>query len=418
MHNITMRHPINIVIATDKFKGSLTAQEASVSISNGLKRGVSSLIALDDIKILQIPLADGGEGFLSVAGRNGFYKRREVEIVDPLGRTIRSHYLLSEKSPVAVIEMALASGLGLLETAEYNPMETTSFGFGQLISHAIKDGVSEIIAGIGGSATNDGGTGMLQALGYAFRDKSGEVICGGEDQYMSGSQLSKIFSIDDSGRESALKRIKITVACDVDNPLLGTEGATYVYAKQKGADDSDLIKLEAGMRNFAEVSEKHLGFNSCFLCDSSSYVGYDFSDFPGSGAAGGVGYALRSFLKADLVPGWRVAASLANVEDAIAKADLIISGEGRLDKQTLSGKLVDGISKLANRYRKPYWVYCGENNLSKEELKAACISKVFEISTIAKDLNDSVSRARQLLEKISAESATFLSELQSNRQTN
>ena len=122
-----MRHPINIVIATDKFKGSLTAQEASVSISNGLKRGVSSLIALDDIKILQIPLADGGEGFLSVAGRNGFYKRREVEIVDPLGRTIRSHYLLSEKSPVAVIEMALASGLGLLETAEYNPMETTSF---------------------------------------------------------------------------------------------------------------------------------------------------------------------------------------------------------------------------------------------------------------------------------------------------
>lgn len=172
------------------------------------------------------------------------------------------------------------------------------------------------------------------------------------------------------------------------------------------------------MRNFAEVSERHLGFNSCFLCDSSSYVGYDFSDFPGSGAAGGVGYALRSFLKADLIPGWRVAATLANVEEAIAKADLIISGEGRLDKQTLSGKLVDGISILANRYRKPYWVYCGENNLSEEELKVARISKVFEISPNAKNLNDSISRAKQLLEKISAESATFLSELQSNRQTN
>ena len=354
-----MRHPINIVIATDKFKGSLTAQEASVSISNGLKRGVSSVLSLDEIKILQIPLADGGEGFLSVAGRNGFYKRREAEIIDPLGRTIKSHYLLSEKDPVAVIEMALASGLGLLEKEEYNPVEATSFGFGQLILHAIKDGVSEIIAGIGGSATNDGGTGMLQALGYTFRDKSGEVICGEEDQFMSGSLLSKIFSIDDSGAERALKRVRITVACDVDNPLLGADGATYVYAKQKGADESDLIKLEAGMRNFAEVSERHLGFNSCFLCDSSSYVGYDFSDFPGSGAAGGVGYALRSFLKADLIPGWRVAATLANVEEAISKADLIISGEGRLDKQTLSGKLVDGISRLANRYRKPYWVYCG-----------------------------------------------------------
>lgn len=413
-----MRHPINIVIATDKFKGSLTAQEASVSISNGLKRGVSSVLSLDEIKILQIPLADGGEGFLSVAGRNGFYKRREAEIIDPLGRTIKSHYLLSEKDPVAVIEMALASGLGLLEKEEYNPVEATSFGFGQLILHAIKDGVSEIIAGIGGSATNDGGTGMLQALGYTFRDKSGEVICGEEDQFMSGSLLSEIFSIDDSGAERALKRVRITVACDVDNPLLGADGATYVYAKQKGADESDLIKLEAGMRNFAEVSERHLGFNSCFLCDSSSYVGYDFSDFPGSGAAGGVGYALRSFLKADLIPGWRVAATLANVEEAISKADLIISGEGRLDKQTLSGKLVDGISILANRYRKPYWVYCGENNLSEEELKVARISKVFEISPNAKNLNDSISRAKQLLEKISAESATFLSELQSNRQTN
>ena len=413
-----MRHPINIVIATDKFKGSLTAQEASVSISNGLKRGVSSVLSLDEIKILQIPLADGGEGFLSVAGRNGFYKRREVEIVDPLGRTIKSHYLLSEKDPVAVIEMALASGLGLLEKEEYNPVEATSFGFGQLILNAIKDGVSEIIAGIGGSATNDGGTGMLQALGYTFRDKSGEVICGEEDQFMSGFLLSKIFSIDDSGAERALKRVRITVACDVDNPLLGADGATYVYVKQKGADESDLIKMEAGMRNFAEVSERHLGFNSCFLCDSSSYVGYDFSDFPGSGAAGGVGYALRSFLKADLIPGWRVAATLANVEEAIAKADLIISGEGRLDKQTLSGKLVEGISILANRYRKPCWVYCGENNLSEEELIGAHISKVFEISPNAKNLNDSISRAKQLLEKISAESATFLSELQSNRQTN
>jgi glycerate kinase len=407
----------NIVIATDKFKGSLSASEASLSIAHGLRLGAIKLNLPSDLKVSVIPLADGGEGFLSVAGRSGFFKRKEVNVVDPLGRSLKSHYLLSEEEPFAVIEMALASGLGLLEKDEYNPMETTSYGLGQLISAAVNEGVNHIKLGIGGSATNDGGAGMLQALGFSFRDRNGNLIRGGDDEYMSGSALHEIYTIEDSSVKRELKRVKISVACDVDNPLVGPLGATYIYAPQKGADELALIQLESGMRNFAEAVERHLGFNSSFLCDSSSFVGYDFSDFPGSGAAGGVGFALRSFLRAELLPGWRVAAELTDAEEMISKADLVISGEGRLDSQTLSGKLVEGISILAKRYGKPFWVYCGENSLTEEETQLSNITRIFEILKIANGLNDSISRSKWYLEKISEESATFLCELQSNRQT-
>ena len=413
-----MRSLFNIVIASDKFKGSLTASEASMSIAHGLRLGAAARDLPYDLKVNVIPMADGGEGFLSVAGRSGFFKRKEVMVHDPLGRSFKSYYLLSEEKAFAVIEMAMACGLGLLEKDEYNPLEATTFGLGQLISAAIEEGVTHIIIGIGGSATNDGGTGMLQALGYSFRDKNGNEIRGGEDEFMSGSVLQNICTIDDTLVKKELRRVKFTVACDVDNPLLGPAGATYVYAAQKGADDSELVILESGMRNFAEAAERYLGFKSSFLCDSSSFVGFDFSDFPGSGAAGGVGFATRSFLNAELIPGWRVAAELSGADDAISNADLVISGEGRIDSQTLSGKLVEGIATLSRRYDKPIWVFCGENLLTQDELKEAHIERVFEIVKKSHSINDSMSRAKELLEKISQESATFLPELQSNRQTN
>ena len=413
-----MRSLFNIVIASDKFKGSLTASEASMSIAHGLRLGAAARDLPYDLKVNVIPMADGGEGFLSVAGRSDFFKRKEVMVYEPLGRSFKSYYLLSEEKAFAVIEMAMACGLGLLEKDEYNPLEATTFGLGQLISAAIEEGVTHIIIGIGGSATNDGGTGMLQALGYSFRDKNGNEIRGGEDEFMSGSVLQNICTIDDTLVKKELRRVKFTVACDVDNPLLGPAGATYVYAAQKGADDSELVILESGMRNFAEAAERYLGFKSSFLCDSSSFVGFDFSDFPGSGAAGGVGFATRSFLNAELIPGWRVAAELSGADDAISNADLVISGEGRLDSQTLSGKLVEGIAILSKRYDKPVWVFCGENLLTQDELKEAHIERIFEIVKKSHSINDSMSRAKELLEKISQESATFLPELQSNRQTN
>lgn len=413
-----MRSLFNIVIASDKFKGSLTASEASMSIAHGLRLGAAARDLPYDLKVNVIPMADGGEGFLSVAGRSGSFKRKEVMVHEPLGRSFKSYYLLSEEKAFAVIEMAMACGLGLLEKDEYNPLEATTFGLGQLISAAIEEGVTHIIIGIGGSATNDGGTGMLQALGYSFRDKNGNEIRGGEDEFMSGSVLQNICTIDDTLVKKELRRVKFTVACDVDNPLLGPAGATYVYAAQKGADDSELVILESGMRNFAEAAERYLGFKSSFLCDSSSFVGFDFSDFPGSGAAGGVGFATRSFLNAELIPGWRVAAELSGADDAISNADLVISGEGRIDSQTLSGKLVEGIATLSKRYDKPVWVFCGENLLTQDELKEAHIERIFEIVKKSHSINDSMSRAKELLEKISQESATFLPELQSNRQTN
>lgn len=411
-----MKSHFNIVIATDKFKGSLSAMEASSAIARGLRMGVATTEFGGELRISSIPLADGGEGFLSVAGRSGFFKRREIYVKDPLGRGVKSHFLVSETESLAVIEMAEACGLGLLERDEYNPLESTSFGLGQLISAAVDEGVSHIIMGIGGSATNDGGTGALQALGFSFRDREGNVIRGGDEEYMSGSALGEICTIDDSLVKKEVRRVRFTVACDVDNPLLGSSGATYVYAPQKGADELTLIRLEAGMRNFAEAAERHLGFKSSFLCDSSSFVGFDFSDFPGSGAAGGVGFAMRGFLRAELLPGWKVAAGLTGAEEEISKADLVITGEGRFDSQTLSGKLAEGVSILAKRYGKPIWLYCGENALTEDETVKTGFNRVFEISNKAKNLNDSISRAKELLEKISEESATFLQELQSNRQ--
>jgi glycerate kinase len=426
---------LKIVIVTDKFKGSLTSIEAANSIASGIKIANLSGHFFTDIKFNIIPLADGGEGFLSVAARSGFFKRKEIDVVDPLGRCVKTNFLLSEEMPVddsgrgrgpqgasprhpfAVVEMSLSSGLSLLSDDEYDPLTATSYGFGQTIRAAIRAGAREIIAGIGGSATNDGGTGMLQALGYRFLDKEGRPLRCGDDEYMDGSALALIGSIDDSMVDPSVRKTRITVACDVTNPLLGQDGATYIYGPQKGADDIKLIQLEAGMKNFATVTERYLGFATSFLCDNQSFIGYDFSDFPGAGAAGGTGFALRSYLHGDLQPGWKVAADISNAEAAIAESHLVIAGEGRLDSQTLSGKLVDGMSRLAKRHNKPFWVYCGENLLKGEELKAARIDKVFTISSVAKNLNDSISRAKEYLEKISYQSATFLPQIQSNWQT-
>lgn len=426
---------LKIVIVTDKFKGSLSSIEAANSIASGIKIANLSSHYFSDIKFNIIPLADGGEGFLSVAARSGFFKRKEIDVVDPLGRSVKSSFLISEevpadeqgrgrgpqgaspRHPFAVAEMSLSSGLSLLSPDEYDPMITTSYGFGQTIRAAIKAGAREIIAGIGGSATNDGGTGMLQALGYRFLDKEGMPLRCGDDEYMDGSALGLIGSIDDSMVEPEIRRTRITVACDVVNPLLGQDGATYVYGPQKGADEIKLIQLEAGMKNFATVTERYLGFATSFLCDNPSFIGYDLSDFPGSGAAGGTGFALRSFLHGDLQPGWKVAADISHAEESIAESHLVIAGEGRLDSQTLSGKLVDGMSRLARRHNKPFWVYCGENLLTGEQLKAARIDKVFTIMSVSKNLSDSISRARELLEKISSQSATFLPQIQSNWQT-
>jgi len=405
-----MALPLKIVIVTDKFKGSLKSSEAAEIISEGLREGFGR-----ELEIKVIPIADGGEGFLDTIAGTIVCDEIKTTVFDPLGRKIKSSLLMSEDR--AIIEMAKASGLQLLNPDEYNPLKTTSFGLGELIETALKEEAKEILIGIGGSATNDCGTGMLQALGYRFLDSKGKKIRSGPGEFMSGSLLSSICTIDDSQMNPALHKKKITVACDVTNPLIGPEGATYVYGPQKGATKQQLEELEEGARNFSAVTEKHLGFSSSFLCDSQNYIGFDLSDFPGVGAAGGVGFALKSFLNADLLQGWRVTTELTHAEKAIAEADLVITGEGRLDAQSLSGKLISGISHIAMHYKKPLWIFCGENTLTQEQEKKIIFDKIFTISKEAKNLSDSISKAKGILRKISVSAATFLNGLQSNRQT-
>lgn len=405
-----MAGPLKIVIVADKFKGSLTSPEVAAIIGEGLRKG-SSL----ELEIKSIPIADGGDGFLDAISRTVACEKHDAMVFDPLGRKIKSGFLMSEGR--AIIEMAKASGLHLLNPKEYNPLKTTTYGLGELIKKAIEAGAREILVGIGGSATNDCGTGMLQALGYNFLDNKGRAVVAGPEEFMNGSLLESVCTVDDSMVDPSFHKVKITVACDVSNPLLGNEGATYVYGPQKGASERQLEILEEGAKNFSSVTERHLGFSSSFLCDSQSYIGFDMSDFPGAGAAGGVGFAFKAYLNAELLPGWGVVAEITHAQKAIEQADLVITGEGRLDAQSLSGKLVEGISHLARQYNKPLWVFCGENKLSVAQSNKLHIDKIFSIYEEAKNLNNSISRASEILRKISASSATFLNQLQSNRQT-
>ena len=394
-----MTSPLKIVIVTDKFKGSLSSSEAAEIIGEGLREGFGG-----ELEIKIIPIADGGEGFLDTIALAVNCEEIKMTVFDPLEREIESYFLLSERR--AIIEMAKVSGLQLLNSKQYNPLKTTSFGLGELIKKAVEIDATEILIGIGGSATNDCGTGMLQALDYRFLDNHGRIICSAPGQFMNGSCLSSICTVDDSQVSPALHKMKITVACDVSNPLLGLRGATYVYGPQKGADKKQLEELEAGASNFAAVTEKTLGFSSHFL-----------SDFPGTGAAGGVGFALKSYLNADLLKGWRVTTELTHAEKAIQDADLVITGEGRLDSQSLSGKLISGISHIASHNQKPLWIFCGENSLTKEQEKKIVFDRIFTISEETQNLSDSISMAKEILRKISVSSATFLTSIQSNRQT-
>lgn len=380
-----MDEKLKILIVTDKFKGSLTSLEAAESIKKGL------LSYSGDLEIEVLPMADGGDGTLDVIRDSAGGELVEVEVSDPLGRKIIAHYLT--KGRTRFIEMAKCSGLQLLRPQEYNPLKTNTYGFGQMILAAVSKNAEEVILGIGGSATNDGGLGMLRAIGYRFADKEG-----GE-----ALSLADVATIDDKEVSGKLNGIRFKVACDVNNPLLGRSGATMVYGPQKGADAKMLDELERGMKNWAGVCERYLGIN--------------WSDCPGAGAAGGVGFALMGFLKAGMLPGWRVLSELTDLESRVERSDLVITGEGSVDEQSISGKLIDGVAGIANKYSKPLWVFCGINILKQYQLKEKRIDKLFSISDIEKDKSKSMSDANKYLEKISRKSATFLTKIQSNRQT-
>lgn len=306
------------------------------------------LLAYPKAKIIAIPLADGGEGTAKALTLQAGGKFVSVEVQNPLGRPITATYGLSPDYKTAFIEMAAASGLSLLAEAERNPNLTSTYGTGQLIADALDRGVEHIILGIGGSATNDGGTGIAAALGYLFLDEAGNELT------PNGENLSKIHSIDASAIHPRLSSVKITVACDVTNPLYGKQGAAYIYGPQKGATPEQVLSLDQGLRHLAQIA--------------INTFGTDFSKNAGAGAAGGVGAGALWFLNATLQPGAEIVLQQTQIETYIRQADLVITGEGKMDEQTLSGKLVLGLADLCLRHKVPLAVVCGTLAVSPEQL--------------------------------------------------
>jgi glycerate 2-kinase len=306
---------MNVLIATDSFKESLSARAVGLAIGSGIHS------TFPDANIQNIPLADGGEGSLDALSSLG--KRIECETVDALGRKILAHYLVGNET--AYIEMALASGMELLKEEEKNPDWTSTYGTGLLIADAIEKGFKKIVLFVGGSATNDGGMGMAEALGYAFLDKNKEKLI------PKGENLIEISSI--LLPKKTFENIQFTVATDVLNPFFGPIGAAHVYAAQKGANAGQIKSLDIGLRNLAEKMETFLDVN--------------IVNIPGSGAAGGLGGGAIAFLGAEIKKGTEVIFEAVEIQKAIEKADIIITGEGKIDAQTQHGKLVEKIFELA-----------------------------------------------------------------------
>jgi len=324
---------MKVAIAPDSFKGSMTAMQAAECIERGLK------LALTGVTCRKIPMADGGEGTVRaiVDATRGRFITRTVQ--NPLGRKIRSTFGISGDGKTAIIEMAAASGLALLKPTERNPMKTTTFGTGELIRHALSLNVKHILIGIGGSATNDGGMGLAQALGARFLDAHGRKL------EPVGGSLKKIGCIDMSGLDQRLKHVNVEVACDVDNPLTGPHGAAKVYAPQKGATAEMVKELDAGLKHFARIIKRD--------------VGADIETAPGSGAAGGLGAGLMAFLNGNLRPGIDIVIDSVKLAKRIKGCDIVITGEGRLDHQTAFGKTPHGVARVAKQAGLPVIAICG-----------------------------------------------------------
>ena len=333
---------MKFIIAPDKFKGSLTGSEFCDAVEEGIKRVFPKAI------ILKKPLADGGDGTLAVIKDYLKAEWIEVEVQDPLFRPIPSQYLFSETSKTAYIEMSEASGLKLLSIEELNCMNTSSFGTGELILNAIKKGAEKIILGIGGSATNDGGMGMGQALGIQFLDSANKPL------KPIGKNLNNIQKINIEQLNELVHKTKFRVACDVTNPLYGNEGAANVFASQKGADDSEIFLLDQGLRNLGRIIKKQFNI--------------DVQKTPGSGAAGGLGGGAIAFLNASLVSGIDLVKELANFDKDLENTDWIITGEGKLDDQTFFGKAIIGVIQSARKKQIPVAALCGSVSLSESEI--------------------------------------------------
>ena len=343
---------MKFVLAPDKYKGSLTGFEFCDAVEEGIQK------VFPKAEIIKKPLADGGDGTLEVVKEYLGAMTIDVEVHGPLFRKTNAQYLFSPEKKTAFIEMSEASGIRLLRSVELDCMKTTSLGTGELILDAIKKGAEEIFLGIGGSATNDGGMGVAQALGYTFLDENTKELT------PIGENLAKVHSFS-LPSQSLIEGVEFKVACDVNNPFYGPEGAAHVYAAQKGATKEQINLLDNGLKNFASILQKAISI--------------DLQKIKGSGAAGGLGGGSVAFLKGRLMSGIELIKQIADFDTSLQGADWVITGEGKLDNQTLSGKTIAGVLESAKKHDIPVAAFCGIVELSMEEQQQMDITYVQSI---------------------------------------
>jgi glycerate kinase len=362
---------VRVVIAPDKFKGSLSASEVTAAVAAGLRR------VRADVEIVEVPVADGGDGTVDAALAAGFSPVR-VAATGPTGRPVTATYARRGKD--AVVELADVVGLRRLPAGRLEALHATTYGLGTVLRHAVGDGATQIVLGVGGSASTDGGVGMLQALGVRFLDASGAELPPG------GGALPGLASIDASGLAEGIRSTRVVVASDVDNPLYGPDGAAAVYGPQKGATAADVATLDAGLRRLADVAAAS-GVDGLAEC-------------PGAGAAGGAGFGAMAFLGARLEPGIALLLDLVGFDEIVRAADLVVTGEGSLDQQTLHGKVPVGVAAASAQHGVPVVAVAGRCELGADRLTAAGIRRAYALSSLEADPAASMRDAARLLERL------------------
>jgi glycerate kinase len=368
---------MKIVVAPDKFKGSLPAAEVAAAVAAGLRSGLARTVG-PAAELVTIPVADGGEGTVDAAVAAGF-ERVPVTAAGPAGDPVRSGY--ARRGEVAVVELAGVCGLARLPGGQPAPLAASSFGAGEVLRAALESGARRIVLGVGGSASTDGGAGLLQALGARVLGASGELTAP-----MGGEALRDVAALDLTGLHAALHGAEIILAADVTNPLTGPDGAAEVYGPQKGASPAEVAVLAAGLRRWAAVV--------------AATIGTDWSQVPGAGAAGGVGFAALAVLGATRRPGIELVLDLADFETALDGADLVITGEGSLDTQSLAGKTPVGVARAAGRHGIDVVAVAGRSTLTTAELAAAGIAAVYPLSALEPDLERCRAEAASLLRQV------------------
>lgn len=373
---------MRILLIPDSFKGSASSKE----IIEALERGFNKLD--EKVSIYSIVASDGGEGFLDTIDHQLNLETVWHDSLDPIGRPIETYYLLDRANGIAYIELAKASGLERLEELEQNPMTTTTIGTGMQIRHAINKGATNIYIGLGGSATNDGGIGLASVLGHTFKDQNNAPVL------PIGRHLNTIEAIEGS---YAFDNVRIIGVNDVDNPLFGPSGAAHTYARQKGANEEEIQLLDEGLKNLASV------------VDRSSNLVHD--NFEGAGAAGGVGYGLRTFCNAELISGTDFLFKLTNLRSFVddEKIDVVITGEGKIDEQTMRGKLIRGVLELKKSSDIKVVAVCGQLGLSESSYKHFGLDHVVTIGDKSSTVQERIDNALKFIEQTPTKILSFLS---------